>query len=81
MGALSVPLPYDYLTGMDIQKQDFETGKTSYLHGEFKLGGWWYYYLYAAGVKLPLGLLLLVVLAGVRDPPMWRDDIYTWAIT
>lgn len=62
-GALPVPLPYDYVTGLDLQKQDFEVGKFSYLAGEFKHGGWWYYYLYAAGVKLPLGLLLLIPIA------------------
>ncbi|MFO1094656.1 MAG: hypothetical protein U0992_15320, partial [Planctomycetaceae bacterium] len=26
-------------------------------------GGWWYYYLYAAAVKLPLGVLLMIPLA------------------
>lgn len=65
LGALPVPLPYDYVTGMDIQKQDFEVGKTSYLRGEFKEGGWWYYYLYATLVKMPIGVLLLIPLAGV----------------
>lgn len=63
LGELPVPLPYDYVTGLDLQKQDFEVGKTSYLRGEFKEGGWWYYYLYAAAVKLPLGVLLLIPLA------------------
>ena len=65
LGAVPVPLPYDYLTGMDLQKQDFEVGKTSYLRGEFKEGGWWYYYLYAALVKLPIGMLLLIPLAAL----------------
>lgn len=64
LGALPVPLPYDYVTGIDLQKQDFEVGKTSYLRGEFKEGGWWYYYLYAAAVKMPLGVLFLIPLAG-----------------
>jgi len=63
LGAVPVPLPYDYLTGLDIQKQDFEIGKSSYLRGEFRYGGWWYYYLYAFLVKTPLGTLLLVPLA------------------
>jgi len=64
LGAWPVPLPYDYVTGIDLQKQDFEAGKTSYLRGEFKEGGWWYYYLYAAAVKMPIGTLLLIPLAG-----------------
>lgn len=63
LGALPASLPYDYLTGMDLQKQDFEVGKSSYLRGEFKQGGWWYYYLYATLVKVPLGTLLLVPLS------------------
>lgn len=59
-----VPLPVEYLRGIDIQKKDFEKfGKPSYLRGSFQEDGWWYYYLYALLVKVPLGTLGLVVLA------------------
>ena len=52
-GALSgipVPLPANYLQGIDIQIRDFERGSydpnwQSYLLGEWKQGGWWYYYV------------------------------------
>lgn len=77
LGALPVPLPYDYLTGMDLQKQDFEVGKSSYLRGEFKQGGWWYYYLYATLVKMPLGTLLLFPLA-MLVAAFNRDARLTW---
>ncbi len=64
-GAIPVPLPRDYVTGLDLQKHDFEQGKSSYLRGEFKQGGWWYYYLYAALVKLTPGMWVLLGLAVV----------------
>jgi len=34
-------VPKNYLSGMDLQKVDFEDGKSSYLNGEWKHGGWW----------------------------------------
>ena len=65
LGALPVPLPKNYLLGIDVQRRDFEDyGRPSYLRGEFKETGWWYYYLYALAIKVPLGtwgLLLLVL--------------------
>lgn len=61
---LPVPLPADYLLGMDTQRHDFETCRYSFLAGEWRDGGWWEYYLYAMAVKVPLGFLALI-LAGV----------------
>jgi 4-amino-4-deoxy-L-arabinose transferase-like glycosyltransferase len=60
---LPVPLPQDYLRGIDLQRFDLERKASSYLHGEWRVGGWWYYYLYAAAIKVPLGTWLLVFLA------------------
>jgi len=34
-------------------------GSASYLLGQIKSGGWWYFYLLALGVKLPLPMLLM----------------------
>jgi hypothetical protein len=62
-GSLPVPIPQNYLLGIDIQQRDFENyDKRSYLGGEWSDRGWWYYYLYALSVKLPLGLILLGLL-------------------
>jgi 4-amino-4-deoxy-L-arabinose transferase-like glycosyltransferase len=55
LSGLPVPLPKYFLMGMDAQREDFERGLVSYLRGEFRHGGWWYYYLYAMLVKEPLG--------------------------
>ncbi len=66
LGNLPVPLPGDYVRGIDVQRRDFERlGRPSYLGGEFKDTGWWYYYLYALAVKVPLGLWGLLLMASV----------------
>ncbi|MCA9215963.1 MAG: glycosyltransferase family 39 protein [Planctomycetales bacterium] len=58
---LPVPLPTEYVKGIDIQQRDFETfGQPSYLNGEFRDHGWWYYYLVVLLLKLPIGTLLLL---------------------
>jgi hypothetical protein len=60
---LPVPLPKNYLLGIDIQQHDFEDyGRPSYLRGEWRDHGWWYYYIYACAIKVPLALWLLAAL-------------------
>lgn len=66
LGSLPAPFPEDYILGVDIQQRDFEDiGRTSYLAGEFRDRGWWYYYLYGLTVKVPLGTWLLASIAAV----------------
>jgi hypothetical protein len=80
-----VPLPLNYVQGIDIQKRDFEARRYSYLAGQWAGGGWWYYYLYALAMKEPLGSWCLVVLAiGVTIvrrgySASWRDEIVVLA--
>ncbi len=62
LGLLDVPLPMDYVMGIDLQKRDFEIGTRSYLAGHIRNYGWWYYYLYGLGIKVPVGILILVLL-------------------
>ncbi|MBI1902110.1 MAG: glycosyltransferase family 39 protein [Planctomycetia bacterium] len=66
-GQLPVPVPEHFLTGVDLQKVDFERGLWSYLRGRWEPTGWWYYYLYALAVKTPVGVLFLAVLAAARS--------------
>lgn len=72
LGALPVPLPKQYVLGIDIQRGDFESYQSlSYLRGQFQDGGWWYYYFYGLAIKEPLGtwiLLLLAIVLGVTWP-------------
>jgi hypothetical protein len=66
LGALPIPLPKNYLIGIDLQRHDFEVlSQPSYLRGRFSPRGWWYYYLYALAVKVPLGAWVIVCLAGI----------------
>jgi hypothetical protein len=80
MGAIRLPVPANYVRGIDVQKHDFEMNATSYMAGQWKDGGRWYYYLYALGVKTPVGTLALVALAlalcfrrGYAGT--WRDEL------
>lgn len=62
LASLPIPFPANYLVGIDLQQRDFEEyGHKSYLRGEWRDRGWWYFYLYAAAIKVPLGLWLLGV--------------------
>jgi len=61
-----VPLPYDYLTGLDSQLAQAAGGHpfyVSYLMGEHSLSGWWHYYIIAFLVKNPVSLPIILLLA------------------
>lgn len=81
LAMIPVPLPENYVLGVDFQSKEFERGYHSYLRGKWQTSGWWYYYLYAMVVKTPLGMLLLAVLATVapmllgKHVRRWRDEI------
>ena len=63
MGGFPVPLPKDYVSGIDLQKLDFEQGKWSYFLGEVKVqGGWLHYYAVGLFLKVPLATWLLCLL-------------------
>ena len=80
LAGLPVPLPYDYVAGYDEQRWETLAGYPVYLNGVFRRRGWWYYYLYAMALKVPLSTLALLVLAGVsawrfRSPQArWVDE-------
>jgi dolichyl-phosphate-mannose-protein mannosyltransferase len=78
---ICVPLPADFVRGIDAQRFDFERGLPSYLRGQWENRGWWYYYLYALAVKLPLGTWCLAALAlgatvfRQEYSAAWRDEV------
>jgi len=78
--SLPVPLPRNYVQGIDTQRADLETGRASYLCGHWSLKGWWYYYIFGLLLKLPAGTLVLCALAllvgMLRLPNLncWRDE-------
>lgn len=63
VGWLPIPLPGDFVQGLDVQHHDFDHRFKSYLHGEWRDHGWWYYYVYALAIKVPLGTIALVLVA------------------
>lgn len=81
LGNLPVLLPANMVQGIDTQRYDFERHLPSYLRGEWADHGWWYYYLYALAVKMPLGTWCLVGLAicatlfGKGYNAAWRDEM------
>jgi hypothetical protein len=64
LGRIPIPLPSDYIQGIDCQRSDFESGERSYLHGRWQERGWWYYYLLGLGIKTPLGTVVALLIAG-----------------
>lgn len=77
-----VPLPANYLSGIDMQKKELEDRiVVSQLRGVVRRGGWWYYYFYALLVKEPLGTLALFTLAALvpwlfpRSPDAGRNEL------
>lgn len=64
IGSVLMPLPKQFILGADAQQVDFEGfNAASYLSGEWRNGGWWYYYLYCLFVKVPHGTQLLIGIA------------------
>lgn len=63
LGDVRIPLPADLLQGIDTQRFDFEMGVSSYLRGRWSDQGWWYFYLYALLLKVPLGTGVLAAFA------------------
>lgn len=63
LGQIPVPLPREFVLGIDTQKLDFERGLESYFRGEYSQHGWWFYYPYTVLIREPLGNLCLGLLA------------------
>jgi hypothetical protein len=82
LGALRVPLPAAYVQGLEYLFAEYEHGYPSFLLGEWRHGGWAYYYLVAFVVKVPLGTLGLMAGAAVvrcvgrhRYTAHWRSEV------
>ena len=81
LGYVPVPLPGEFVQGIDTQKLDFERGIESYLRGQYSEHGWWHYYAYTILIKEPLGILclgLLTIIATVfltQYNASWRNEM------
>ena len=84
VGSIPIPLPTCFVLGIDAQISDFERGFRSYLMGEWKHGGWWYYYIVGFLVKEPIGFQLMLyasILHGFWYWKLWtRESIREWSL-
>ena len=69
MAVIPVPVPRNYLQGIDFLRYEVETRYWSFLFGEWRKGSWWYYYLITTLVKTPIPTLLAV---GLGAAAFWR---------
>ncbi len=75
--AIEIPIPQDWV-GFATQVIHQKSGGPSYLLGERRMSGWWYYYLVALAVKVPLTCWLVFALrcmVGNRIPKTGRDGM------
>jgi hypothetical protein len=86
LGGVPLPLPKKYVEGIDLQWYDIEVGKASYMRGKWKNHGWWYWYLYAFALKVPLGTWGLLLLAAycrasahLRIQVSWKEECFLLA--
>ena len=70
---------WDFAEGIAALKAHNDTGHLSFLLGQLKKDGWWYFYLVALAVKTPLPLLVtgplgmgLLARDGWRERDVWR---------
>jgi len=75
LGRLPVAVPENYLRGIDAIKSEYEGTYWSYLNGQWRSGGWWYYYLYAMLIKEPLATWVLGAVAVAVA--CWYRRLYT----
>jgi hypothetical protein len=68
---VEIPVPSDWV-GFLIQARHQRSGGPSYLLGESRMQGWWYYYLVAMAVKIPPAIWFLVL---VRAASARRADV------
>jgi hypothetical protein len=67
------PLPQDWV-GFVIQTMHQAGGGPSYLFGETRMKGWWYYYFIALAVKVPPSFLALVAVRAFGSRRPMSDD-------
>lgn len=60
LATLPVPVPVDFVYGIDLQRSDFEDYCfPSYLNGEIRDHGWWHYYLWVLMLKTPVSVVAM----------------------
>ena len=68
LSKIPLPFPRAFIEGLDLQQFEFDQRKRSFLCGRWKLGGWWYYYAFAALIKMPIGFWMMAIQAAWFPP-------------
>jgi hypothetical protein len=77
---IPLPIPLEFLRGLDVQLAETESTQTAYLLGETGHGGWWYWYPVASLIKIPMPAVVLLVFALFRLLKISRPaDRLLWA--
>lgn len=63
LSVVPVPVPRNYLLGIDYMKWEFERKEWSFLDGEWRMGGWYYYYALGLLYKEPTPIWILGAMA------------------
>src|ERR1019366_1611551 len=79
--AYEVPLPLtEFVRGILVVESHNASGHDSYLFGEYRSTGWWYFFPVVVGVKTPIGFLILAgcgifaIVRGFRSSP-WQQHL------
>lgn len=75
MGGLAkmpLPLPLDYVSGIDLQRSIMETPHPTFLDGQWSLSGFRSYFFKAVAYKYPLALLGLSAMGVIALLRQWR---------
>ena len=74
LAKLPLPLPFDFVAGIDLQRSIMETPHPTFLDGQWSLSGFRSYFLKAVAYKYPLALLALSVIGAVALLRQWRRE-------
>ena len=76
LSSLPVPLPRDYVTGIDRQKAVMESNHAVFLDGELNTTGFGHYYLMTLLYKWPHSIQVLLLLAVIQS--IWSRTASAW---
>ncbi|MDB6100270.1 MAG: hypothetical protein JWO52_269 [Gammaproteobacteria bacterium] len=79
IAGLQLPAP-ELFDGIRVLREQNREGNRSYLFGQAKNGGWWYFYLVSLAVKTPLAVLLLACIGAAAVLARYLPDRSRWEI-
>jgi len=75
----TIPLPApDFFAGLRDLLEINNLGARSYLFGQVRVGGWWYFYPVAIALKTPLAVLLLALIGAAALAVAWLRSQVSW---